>query len=243
MLSRTIPLTISLILHTLLAGAQQTSSSGFVINGYIEGIKDGDKVSLYDIDEQVYLDHTITTNGRFVLKGKVERPVTCWIRYKDEYAIIQVENTAMEFRSPIKDMHLYSVIKGGPEQDLQNQLNNLQHRYKVIYYGAYDSLTQKKYRDKAEQQKLAKVLNDFQDKAHHIFMEFGKRHPNTYIGLDILYRNRERIGNDTIEALLTQMDDDIKFTAKGQALALFAYGVLAEKGKPFIDFEAETLNG
>ncbi len=222
---------------------QNTALKGFVIRGHVEGIGNGEKIFLYDINEQSYIDSAEVVNGDFILKGRVQSPVTCWIRYKDEYAIVQVENTKMEFKSPLKDMRLYSVSKGGAEQTLQNQLSALQQPYEIIYYGAYDSLNKKQYLDQDHKKRLLQTLNDYQDSAHNIYIAFGKLHPNSYIGLDILYRNRQRIGKDTVENLLVQMDETLRATLKAQALVLFVYGELAQKGKHFIDFKAVAING
>lgn len=222
---------------------KEPGTKGFILKGHIEGIESGTKVYLHNVDEQVKIDSAITLNGNFTMKGYVERPTTCWIECKDQYAIIQVENTEMEFKAPFINMRLYSTAKGGKEQSLQTELTSLQHPYEVIFFNAYDSLIKKYYRDTLHKKELIKNLNHFQDTAQAIYVEFGKRHPNSYLGLDILYRNRQKIGKDTIESLLYQMDESLKATIKGQALILYAYGELAKKGNKFIDFEVQDING
>ena len=121
----------SLFSAMLLLSARPT---GFVIRGHIDGIENGTKVYLYDIDAQVRLDSSITSQGNFLLKGFVTKPTTCWIMCKAEYAIIQVENTRMEFWSPQTNMNLAAKIKGGREQKLQNELTALQYPYDFIFY-------------------------------------------------------------------------------------------------------------
>lgn len=219
------------------------NSEGFVIKGHIDGIESGTKIYLHNVDEQLKIDSAVSQNGDFILKGIVERPTTCWIECKDQYAIIQVENTAMEFNAPFNYMRLYARAKGGKEQELQTELTTLQHPYEVVFFKAYDSLTKKYYRDTLHRRELIKNLNHFQDTAQAIYVEFGKRNPNSYLGLDILYRNRQKIWKDTIESLLYNMDESLKATAKGQALILYAYGELAKKGSKFIDFEVSDING
>jgi peroxiredoxin len=225
------------------SNAQSTKTGSFVINGHIDGIENGTKVYLHDVDAQSKIDSAVSSNGNFTLKGHVEKPTTCWIECKDQYAIIQVENTKMEFESPLTNMRLYGIAKGGKEQDLQNELTKLQHPYEVVFFTAYDSLTKKQYVDKEHEKRLAKKLNDYQDTAQNIYVEFGKSHPNSYLGLDILYRNRQRIGKDSIEILLSQLDEPLKTTTKAQGLILFALGELAQKGKKFIDFEVDDIYG
>ncbi len=222
---------------------KQSNSKGFIIKGHIDGIENGTKIYLHNVDEQVKIDSAVLQNGNFTLQGFVERPTTCWIECKDQYAIIQVENTEMEFNAPFTNMRLYATAKGGKEQDLQTILTSLQHPFEVIFFNVYDSLTKKYYRDSLHRKTLIQALNHFQDTAQTIYVEFGKRHPDSYIGLDILYRNRQRIGKDTIESLLPQMDESLKATTKGQSLILYAYGALAKKGDKFIDFAVNDING
>jgi hypothetical protein len=76
------------------------SEKGFTIKGHIEGIEDGTLITLFDLNQQFNLDSAFSKNGSFILKGLVEDPTTCWIKCKDEYAIIQVENTVSIPKNP-----------------------------------------------------------------------------------------------------------------------------------------------
>ncbi|MBL0336872.1 MAG: DUF4369 domain-containing protein [Chitinophagaceae bacterium] len=88
------------------------NSKGFVIHGHIEGIENGTKIYLHNVDEQVNIDTAFSENGHFILTGIVARPTTCWVECKDQYAIIQVENTNMEFNAPINNMRCMQRQKG-----------------------------------------------------------------------------------------------------------------------------------
>lgn len=222
---------------------QKVEKKSFVISGHIDGIENGTMVYLFDLDAQVVIDSSISQNGNFTMKGQVERPTTCWIRCKDQNATIQLENTRMEFTAPLKEMNLYQQTKGGREQDLQNQLTALQRPYDVRYFSAYDSLINNKFTDDDHKKRLIKSFNENQSASQNIYIEFGKRHPNSFLGLDILYRNRQTIGKDTIKSLLTQMPSHIRLTGKAQALDIFVHSELAQKGKPLIDFETKSIEG
>ena len=243
MQNKTIGILTTLMISFLSSNAQPNNSKGFILKGHIDGIENGTKVYLHNIDEQINIDSAVSINGNFTFKGHIDHPTSCWVLCKDQYAIIQVENTNMDFYSPLKNMRLHAVAKGGKEQELQSNLSALQHPYEKVYIEAYDSLTLKQYVDKEHQKRLAKNVNDYQDTAQNIYVEFGKRHPNSYLGLDILYRNRQRIGKDTIETLISQLDETLKATPKAEALNLFVFGELAQKGKKFIDFEVKDIYG
>ena len=76
-----------------------------------------------------------------------------------------------------------------------------------------------------------------------IYVKFGKDNPNSYLGLDIIYRNRKTIGKDSIQILYNKLGNNLKRTGKGEALRIFFNEDLAQKGKKYIDFEAYSING
>lgn len=99
--------------------------NGFKIIGNIEGVKDQTKVYLIDIKLLKIVDSASTNSGNFSFVGKVSNPTSFWIKCLDEYAIIQVENVEIKFRSQLKEMKLKYVADGGLEQKLQTKLNEL----------------------------------------------------------------------------------------------------------------------
>jgi peroxiredoxin len=76
-----------------------------------------------------------------------------------------------------------------------------------------------------------------------IYVDFGKRHPNSYYGQDIIFRNRKSIPRDTLVKLYNSMSPQLKANQKGQGLKLFLYSTIVQKGKPMIDFEVKTIDG
>lgn len=235
------PFFVIILLIILLVSCK--TDNGFIIKGHIDGIEDGTLVTLYDLDQQFNLDSAFSTNGNFTLKGLVEDPTTCWVKCKDELAIIQVENKKMTFNSPLKDMLVNSSIQGGDEQKLQNQLNSLQNPYYIMYTRAYDSLMNKMYSNDNEKQRLIKRFNESQSTYMKIYVNFGKSHPESYLGLDIIYRNRKSIPKDSIKIIYEKLTPKFKVTPNAKALKIFLNEKLAQKGQPFIDFNAKTLNG
>ncbi|WP_315821233.1 TlpA disulfide reductase family protein [Paraflavitalea speifideaquila] len=221
----------------------QTSKKGFIIKGHIEGITNNTPIYLFDIEEQVRIDSAISKNGHFTLSGKVKRPTTCWLECKDQYAILQVENTLMEFKAPIQNMRLYASAKGGREQSLQNKLAQLQFPYDKTYMSAYDSLEHNQFTTEQDRKRLVDIFNTNQDISQQVYINFGKQHPNSWLGLDILYRNREQITPDTLKLIFDELDSTLKTSQKAISLRTYLYGELADIGKLFIDFTAQTLEG
>ena len=214
-----------------------------MLKGNITGTAEHSKVILFDIDRQAVLDSAETVNGAFVLKGHVSRPTTCWIQCNNEYATIQVENTDMTFTSPLKDMKTSYTAQGGREQSLQNELDHLQRGYERIYLRAYDSLINKLYKDTMDKARLIRTFTTAQDTYMDIYVAFGREHFNSYLGLDIVYRNRKHIPKDSLALLYNSLPSSLKATDKAQALQTYLNEKLARKGEHFLDFEARTIQG
>lgn len=221
----------------------QKAKKGFVINGHISGSEKGTKIYLTTIKEQTFLDSCITDNGHFTFRGYVSRPTSCRIECGNEDAVIELENTTFQFTAPLKRMQYHAVITGGKEQDLSNQLHALQRPQDSLALLFLDSINNKLYKDKEDKKRLNNAYCAAGDSAQNIYVDFGKRHANSYLGLDILYRNRISIGKDTIRMLLAEVNKPLTGSAEAIGLHAFAYGNLAEKGQPFIDFKARTLEG
>ncbi|HQS55273.1 MAG: hypothetical protein B7Y15_08595, partial [Bacteroidetes bacterium 24-39-8] len=126
---------------------------------------------------------------------------------------------------------------------LRNKLDEKQQPYNIIAYHAYDSLIAKQYRDSEHKKILISHVNNYQDTAQQIYINFGISNPNSYLGLDILYRNRNSIGKVTIQSLLSQMSSEILSSSKAKSLTFFAKDELAKKGGKMIDFKANDLQG
>lgn len=234
---------LSLVTFIILLTSCNLRNEGFTISGYIEGIKDSTLITLYDLDQQIDLDSSISNNGEFVLTGVVEQPTGCWIRCEGEYANIQVENVEISFKSPIKDMHLYSEIVGGREQELQNELKTLQRPYDLMFSYAYDSLVNQKYSNEIEMQNLIKRFNGSQSTSHEIYVNYGIQHSDSYMGLNIVYMNRNSIPQDTLLSIYNCLPTTMKETQVANALSVFLFEESAKESSPFIDFEAQTIDG
>lgn len=229
----------SLFLTPLLAQTEH----GFVITGTIEGAKDGEVVKLYDLDAQKVLDSTQLTAGKFVLRGRVEQPAACWLQCENEYATLMVEDRSMTFRSPLKNMFLEHAAKGGKEQALISAMEKQQYSYNKRYMSALDSLMNKRYGNDTERDRLKGIFETYEDSAMKVYVEFGKRHADSYYGQDILYRNRKKIPHDTLARLYSAMRPELKSNQRGRGLQLFLNSALAERGKTMIDFEVKTIDG
>lgn len=231
------------LLNPIYLFAQDKGLPGFVIKGQITGVKDSTKVMLVDIDSLKTIDSAYIISGQFKFKGRVDHPRSYWIKCLNEYAIVQVENVEMTFSSPINKMKLAYKVEGGKEQALLNTLNIGLRPYESTYTGAYDSLQNKLYTDSAHRKRLVKLFNDANNSYMDVYIAFGKKNINSYLGLDIVYRNRKTIAKDSVLLLYNSLLPDLQKTNKAMALKLYALERIAKKGEQFIDFEAKTITG
>lgn len=233
----------SLLLTAGTLDAQNKIPPGFVLKGYIDGAPAGTNVHLVDIEGQKILDSAIITTGSFVLKGHVDQPTGCWLRCGNENAVLQVENTSMTFKAPFKDLEMNYVATGGREQALQTELNQQLRHFDLVARPAYDSISRELYTDPAHRARLVKTYNTAMGKYMEAYVNFGRKHSNSYLGLDILYRNRQKLPKDSLLLWYNAMPSPLNASSEAQALKLFAAGSLVHKGDHFLDFSATTIKG
>lgn len=233
---------LTLLIIPIIIISCKNRNDGFTITGYIEGIKDSTLIKLYDIDRQFNIDSTYSSNRDFTLKGKVENPTSCRIYAEGQSTVIQVENVEMTFKSSINNLNLESKVSGGGEQELQNELKKLQQPHDIVYLGAYDSLMKKDYTSNVEKQKLIKRFNESQSASQEIYVNFGKQHPDSYLGLKIIYMNRKSIPKDSLKLIYQNLKTQYKETTIAKALGIFLYEDIAKTGSKYIDFTAKTID-
>ncbi|RTQ60488.1 TlpA family protein disulfide reductase, partial [Listeria monocytogenes] len=110
-----------------------------------------------------------------------------------------------------------------------------------IYTYAYDSLENKLYGDALHKARLIKIFNTAQDTYMDIYVAFGRKHIDSYIGLDIVYSNRKRIAKDSLLLLYNSLSSSLKATSEAEALRTYATEKLANKGEHFVDFDAHPI--
>jgi len=90
---------------------------------------------------------------------------------------------------------------------------------------------------------LIKRFNESQSKSQEIYIDFGKKHSDSYLGLNIIYMNRKSIPKDSLKLIYESLTPPFKETTTAKALEIFLYEDNAEIGKMSIDFTAKTING
>lgn len=233
---------ITLSLFFVLIGCNK-ERNGFVINGTITGSSDSTLVTLYDLDAEAYIDSAYTINESFTLSGKVEQPTTCWLQLNDKSLTVQVENVAMTVKSTAENFGSKSIVTGGREQELRNELEALQKPYNQLYQEAYDSLSNGLFSSEEQKMRLINKFNESQQNSHQTYVKFGLNNSNSHMGLGIIYKNRNSIPKDTLAQVFKGLAEEYKQTPKAQAIKIALQNDIPEVGNKAIDFSANTLKG
>ncbi len=216
--------------------------NGFIIKGKIVGAKNGEKVYLIKISNSEYLDSTLINNEIFTMRGWVKEPTHAWVNYLREYANIIIENLPISFEAPTTKWLISTKILGGKEQELQNKLKEIELPFNTAYLLGMDSLNKALFTNKEHQSDISKRINTMSDQNQEKYIAFGKKNPNSFLGLDILYRNRQTIGKSEMAVLLKKMSPRIRNSSTGKTLDLFLASELIKEGQYFSDFTANTID-
>jgi len=220
-----------------------SNSNEYIIEGHIEGASDSTLIKLYDLITEDYIDSCYTINEEFIFKGKVEYPRTLWLFCNKEIAVLQVENVPIKFKSKINYFQKEAIVDGGYEQDLANEVRRLQRPYQVMIDNAFDSLMNQKYENDSMMEILGKRYNGLLDKSHSFYVNSAKKNPNSFYSIDALFRNRMSIPIDSLKQILEKVDSKYRESVKGKALMDYVSYQKVEVDKPFIDFNAITIEG
>ncbi len=237
-----IVLKITLLLITISILSCQKQNKGYVLSGYIENLPDSAKINLYSHELQEVINVAYAMAGHFEMTGKVDKPTWCWLQTDNDFANIMIENTMIILECPEDSRLNYCEIHGGKEQTLLNELKKQQYPYDKIWLAADDSINKYFSSDPAKSEEFYKEYKEYSTKSHKVYIDFGKAHPNTYLGIDILYRNRFNIDRDSLIAIYANLTEEFKESRDGLALKVFLDERLAVEGEPMIDFQAKTID-
>lgn len=203
--------------------------SGFTIVGTGEKIKDGDSLFLaYKEDGHFILKSTTAANKEFSFSGSVKHPTKAFISRNEnpQYAPLISESIDVYLEPGIiivysPDTLTGAIVSGTDLNDtlqlLRNQLTDLTRRRREIKDP--DLFTEEERRDSAlvnrNKRELENVFYHIVDRE----LVFAKKHPNSYVSLDILF-NSSRI-NTYIEKVALVYDDlaeNLKQTPQGNII-------------------------
>ena len=176
----------------------QNDQNGYVVNGSIEGIANGKKVTLRTIKDNkpIIIDTTEIIDGKFSFKGTSDGPDIHMLMIQDVRGnlpfILGNDNLDM---TVYKDSIALSLIKGSPENDLAQKYTK-----EVIQFRKMNDSLRKMYRT-AQQEKDTVFLKEFGTKMQEIrkqndefnlkFIEENQNNLFTVLLLENLHSSRK----------------------------------------------------
>ena len=231
----------ALIVIVIIVTSCKNKNEGFSINGHIDGINDKTLIVLLNKDN-TKLDSTFSNNQTFIFEGVVKHPSSYKIKCKEQYAEIWVENIKMNFKTDIKDIELHSIIKGGNEQQLSNELKKLRLPCKEKLIDISEKIKNQKHLSKIEKIELFKDYGAALKSFRKVVIDFGIAHSNSYLGLSLLYTTKNKISEKILNNLYENLSPSFKLTQDAQSLKKYLTSGTVNIGEHFIDFEAKTID-
>ena len=231
-----------------LGGCNDTNERrGYTLTGTIRGALDSTTIYLYDLHQQANIDSATIFDETFLMEGTVTQPTHGYLRFSDNpnYANLMIENTSIQFEAPLNDMLYGSRVSGGKEQALNNQLWELTRPFDRICASLNDSLLNELYLTQTHKEALIKRHRQNSSKSMELMRRFIITHPNSYLTLDLLYRNRQHIPRQDLISAYQNIAKEFKHSPDAQGLRKFIFDEedQAEVGEDFVDFQAKDLAG
>ncbi|RAJ81838.1 peroxiredoxin [Chitinophaga dinghuensis] len=251
--------TVILAAAMLAACPLMAQQQPYVINGKLTQLTAEKKVFVsYKIKKEHYLDSTVTHNGIFQIKGKVDGPVQATISLKpiDDDGSFSIKKLLFadeqEFflekgTTTIKGTNNMesAIIKGGAVQKDNEELRAL---YLPIVQQYATPFTAYKYalieNDKAKSDSLRSILMPYYNQVSKIKQTYQDTHPASFVAWTLLLEKSSIINPDTFGPQFEKMDAKFKNSEKGKELT--AKIEIARKtgiGKVAPEFKLPDVNG
>jgi peroxiredoxin len=216
---------------------------GFTINGKLDGYKDGTEIKLIRNGEAVEMTKTTLLKGKFLLKGKVQEPVLCYLLIgSDKPSEIYVENSAISVKGKNVEPPVFEISGSASHKDftgftkifipLAQQLNSLANSINSTIPGPERDNLMKTY---------SAAKQDIQNAIDKFIKEKSKSTVAAFVLNATFDFNPDVV---TLEKRFNQLDAAIKRSESGKVLEQF----IAEKkvgaiGTEAIDFTQPDTTG
>lgn len=239
------------LLNTAIAYGQTT----FTIIGKGEKIRNGDTLYLsYKDDGKYILERTTATGNQFTFHGSAKDIVKASIYRNENPERVNVitESVDVYLQAGVIKINSPDTLTGAniggtglndTLQLLRSQLAALIIKRREIKDP--DSFTEEEIRDTALVNRNKRALEEIFYKMVDIELTFAKKHPDSYVSLDILF-NRSRINTyiDKVAAIYDHFSENLKQTPQGNIIeARIRKKRQVVAGMKAIDFSMKDKNG
>lgn len=247
-----------LIIGLSFASCKQEKRTDYVINGKAEGVHNGIRVYLRNVDDkgrEVFIDTAVVMNGKFKMEGYVEEPSVYFLGVDGLQGdvIFMLENSEIDIEVN-KEMPLNSTISGSESNEgfeaFQDGMAKIREEGNeiMVHYRQVKMPEEKEKRDS-----LQKELEKVSIKLIEHPLNFVKENNDTYFSLNLigLEANKPKFEVAKFMEAFDNLTPELKASNKGKEIkkkldALYEeYQKVAhlEVGNVAPNFEAPTPNG
>lgn len=227
-----------------LMALSQTTPKGFIIDGKIDGVPDGAKISLYKNGEQTEWISTTLQKGKFTLKEALQEPTLCFIVMENVPKAIEVylENASVSVKANKENPEKAEISGSKSHKDFSEfvsmfmpvatQLNTLATSVNSTMPGP-------------QRDSLMTVYTSAQQKLQEEIDKFVAKKPASYVTpflLNVTYRFKEDIV--ALESRFNKLDKKIKTSEAGKQLESFiTTSKVGAVGTMALDFTQPDTSG
>lgn len=249
---------ILFVLTFVLVSCNQSKDTEYVINGNAEGIENGIKVRLAQIDEkgkQVFRDSAVVMDGKFTIKGAVEEPSVYFLSADgtpgNMVFMLENSNIQIDFNTEIP---MESKVTGSESnksyEDFQNGMLQFREEGTAIMT-RFNELGQEPAPETRDS--IRKAMDDMRQRQLAYPLSFVQDHNDSYFSLNLIQLESSRPTFDIIKykEIYESFPTHLKESKRGQLVKqkldeLYkAYEKTAhlEVGKIAPNFESQTPDG
>ncbi|HUQ97732.1 MAG TPA: TlpA disulfide reductase family protein [Chitinophagaceae bacterium] len=219
------------------------AQNGFVINGTVSGVADGD-VKITSTQEEAQLVATgAIKGGKFSVKGEIPEPGLYWITIgKEQPQHIFLENTTIKINGSKKDIKNLKIEGSKSHEDF----DAFRKTFNPII-GEYSGKAALINRENNEAKRL-NLMHDYDSIGNVIQTQIDAyiaAHPNSYVSPFILFVTAQMADDPArMENRYNKLDQTIRNSNVGKSLANFIeYNKVGAIGTEALDFKQADVNG
>lgn len=251
-------LLILIITGIVFAGCNQKKGTEYIINGKTEGIDNGVKVTLAEIDEkgqQVIKDSAFIDNGKFTIKGSIDEPSVYFLSAEGSpgNVVFMLENNIIEIDFN-KEMPMKSVVTGSESnkgyEAFQNGMLPFREEGEAIMT-EFKELGQEPAPEKRDS--IAKAMSNLRERQAAYPLKFVQENNDNFFSLNLIQLESSRAGFDILKykEAFESFPEHLKTSKRGQIVKQkldnlykeYEKTAHLEIGNPAPNFKSQTPDG
>lgn len=226
------------------AGFISQSSSGYTINGIVNGLDEGTWIYLTAASPDVKLDSCQVQEGKFHMQGKIKEKSTRVYLHTAKYAnyvSFWMENQSIDVVVQAGSFN-QGVIRGSETQDEDNLLtkSRMPLTHKIDSLTSLYDLT----KDSVKQEAFKLQIEAINDRETQLNKQYVREHPGSLISANLLAVYASTWGKETTTLLYAKLSPEMKASRYGKEIKDFiTFNKNLKLGDRFVDFEQTDQYG